>query len=94
MRLGTNHRTTPPIHQWAFRLCLLLPCRLLLRLTCQPPLDTPKARPANGSTTVTLTVVYGSCSQVWAAGQKSVGAGERRFNPALDTDGDGVACDK
>jgi hypothetical protein len=58
------------------------------------PLDTPKARPANGSTTVTLTVVYGSCSQVWAAGQKSVGAGERRFNPALDTDGDGVACDK
>jgi hypothetical protein len=44
--------------------------------------------------TVTLTIVYGSCSQVWVAGQKSVGAGQLRFNPALDTDGDGGACDK
>ncbi|HEX6866583.1 MAG TPA: excalibur calcium-binding domain-containing protein [Caulobacteraceae bacterium] len=51
--------------------------------------ETPAATEVQGKTRP-----FASCAEAEAAGAAPLSAGHPRFNPALDPDGDGWACDQ
>lgn len=60
-----------------------------------PTTTAPKTTPPTPSLTPTpAIVVYNSCAEVRAAGKAPLHRGDPGYSPALDRNGDGVACER
>jgi len=66
-----------------------------------PEPSTPTSSPKETKTTeptasasISSTVVYQNCAEVRAAGKAPLHRGDPGYSPALDKNGDGIACDK
>jgi cytoskeletal protein RodZ len=56
--------------------------------TSRPPTTTATATPTTG-----VTVFYANCTEAKAAGAAPLRRGDPGYRPALDRDGDGIACE-
>lgn len=59
-----------------------------------PPTTPPTTPTTPPKTTTPATVVYKSCAEVRAAGRAPLHRGDPGYSPALDRNGDGVACER
>jgi hypothetical protein len=69
---------TPDDRQWAER-----------ALESTPAVETARQDP----TVVEQSVYYAGCNEVRAAGKAPLYAGQPGYRPAMDGDGDGIACE-
>ncbi|MCV6965133.1 hypothetical protein BST27_19455 [Mycobacterium intermedium] len=51
-------------------------------------------RPTTTPAVTTTHRKYKNCSEAWADGRANIPRGDDAYHPALDRDGDGVACEK